>query len=54
MVLAGWTDGDWFGERVGINDFAAVALDEDGAELWRWQVKKRSADGRPEPACGAK
>lgn len=39
IVLAGWTDGDWFGERTGFADAAAVALDEDGVELWRWQVK---------------
>lgn len=51
IVLAGWTDGDWEGELVGTLDFAALALDEDGAELWRWQV--RNACGRPWPACGA-
>lgn len=39
IVLAGWTSGDWFGEVAGETDFAAVALDEDGVELWRWQVK---------------
>lgn len=39
IVLAGWTDGDWFGEVTGDFDFAALALDEDGVELWRWQVK---------------
>lgn len=38
IVLAGRTQGDWGGELVGTTDFAAVALDEDGAELWRWQV----------------
>lgn len=38
IVLAGVTDGNWDGELVGTTDFAAVALDEDGAELWRYQV----------------
>lgn len=38
IVLAGYTNGDWAGEMVGQTDFASVALDEDGAELWRWQV----------------
>lgn len=38
IILAGYTDGDWDGEVVGLSDFAAVALDEDGVELWRWQV----------------
>ncbi len=40
IVLAGSTTGAWdeAGEKVGIRDFAAVALDEDGQELWRWQV----------------
>lgn len=38
IVLAGTTSGEWDGELAGILDFAAVALDEDGVELWRWQV----------------
>ena len=39
IVLGGRTSGDWYGEVNGIDmDFAAVALDEDGTELWRWQV----------------
>lgn len=38
IVLGGSTTGDWDRELVGNSDFAAVALDEDGVELWRWQV----------------
>ena len=41
VVLAGhtygnWTDGAHGGEEDA--DFAAVKLDVDGNELWRWQV----------------
>lgn len=45
IVLAGVTTGDWFGDVAGSADFAAVALDEDGQELWRWQV---NVGGRPD------
>lgn len=45
IVLAGLTDGDWAGGPVGITDFAAVALDEDGEELWRYQVCEHRAPG---------
>lgn len=40
VVLAGYTDGRWHAELSleAITAFVAVALDEDGAELWRWQV----------------
>lgn len=40
VVLGGSTDGGWYGELSpeATRDFMAVALDEDGAELWRWQV----------------
>lgn len=41
IVLAGYTTGDWDGAAAGITDFAAVAVDEDGEELWRWQVRLR-------------
>lgn len=37
IVLGGITDGDWDGDLSGIVDICAVALDEDGEELWRWQ-----------------
>ncbi len=42
VVLVGATTGAWDGVKTGINDFAAVALDEDGLELWRWQVGGRN------------
>lgn len=45
VVLAGGTDGAWHRNISSVNasmDFMAVALDEDGAELWRWQVRLRS------------
>ena len=41
-MLAGTTSGVWDDQRIGINDFAAVALDEDGLELWRYQVCGRA------------
>lgn len=46
IVLAGIADGDWDGGPVGENDFAVVALDEDGEELWRYQVCEHAA-----PSC---
>ena len=40
IVLAGVTEGSWQGAHLGgTNDFAAVKLDADGVEVWRWQVK---------------
>lgn len=38
IVIGGYTSGDWDGEMIGYFDFVAVALDEYGTELWRWQV----------------
>ena len=38
IVLAGYSCGNWSGISVGRADFAAVRLDADGNELWRWQV----------------
>lgn len=39
VVLAGSTEGSWDGERAGdVSDFAAVKLNADGEEVWRWQV----------------
>lgn len=39
VVMAGYTSGDWDGEvHAGGDDFAAVKLDADGNEVWRWQV----------------
>lgn len=34
----GHTKGDWSGTNAGNADFAAVNLDADGAEVWRYQV----------------
>ncbi|CAN0451410.1 unnamed protein product, partial [Laminaria digitata] len=39
IVAAGSTDGNWNGTNVGGGtQFAAVKIDSDGTELWRWQV----------------
>lgn len=38
VVLAGYTLGVWGFESSGDADFAAVKLDENGIEVWRWQV----------------
>lgn len=41
FVLAGYTTGVWSGEAsAGGEDFAAVKLDADGVEVWRWQVRE--------------
>lgn len=39
IVLSGHTFGDFGGTQVGSYDAAAVKLDTDGGELWRYQVK---------------
>lgn len=39
MVLAGSSKGVWNGINYGGQDFAAVKIDSDGTEIWRWQVK---------------
>lgn len=39
MILAGESWGAWNGRHYGGVDFAAVKLDSDGSEIWRWQVK---------------
>ena len=37
------TNGHWGGSlRVGADDFAAVKLDANGTEIWRWQVSQAS------------
>lgn len=39
--MCGHTVGDFAGAHVApadSSDYIAVALDEDGVELWRWQV----------------
>ncbi|CAM9931836.1 unnamed protein product, partial [Ascophyllum nodosum] len=37
VVVAGYTAGSWACANLGEVDFAAVKLDKDGKELWRWQ-----------------
>lgn len=44
-MIGGTTDGDWDGELTGYADFFSVALDEDGSELWRFQVRVRACIG---------
>lgn len=38
VVLAGDTTNSWAGESAGGIDLAAVKVDADGKEVWRWQV----------------
>lgn len=38
IVFAGNSHGDWSGKSSSGDEFAAVELDLDGVELWRWQV----------------
>lgn len=42
IILGGYTAGTWSGSNAGgdagEDDFAVVALDADGKEMWRWQV----------------
>lgn len=45
FILAGSTDGDWGTVSSGGHDFAAVKLDADGNELWRWQVREDFLEG---------
>ena len=40
ILVAFRTDGDWDGVNVGRDDFAAVKLDANGTEIWRWQVSQ--------------
>lgn len=39
-VLSGRCEGYWNTASAGALDFAAVKLDADGNELWRWQVRE--------------
>lgn len=40
IVLAGMAKGVWNGTHVGeYSDFAAVKLDANGNEMWKWQVR---------------
>lgn len=38
IVLVGATSGDWAGATAGETDFAAVKVDSNGKEVWRWQA----------------
>lgn len=38
FVFAGFTQGSWDGTLAGVADMAAVKLDAEGNELWRYQV----------------
>lgn len=40
VYMVGNTQGEWAKAHSGDSDFAAVKLDEDGRELWRWQVSR--------------
>ena len=38
VIIAGHTKSGWSHASAGKSDFAAVKLDNNGKELWRWQV----------------
>lgn len=38
VLLAGSTTGNWDGDNHGMKDFAAVKVNSDSNEGWRWQV----------------
>lgn len=38
VMLAGRTSVDWSGTNAGEYDFAAVKVDGDGQEIWRWKA----------------
>lgn len=40
VVLVGSTEGEWFDENQGSKDFAAVKLDIEGVEEWRYQARR--------------
>lgn len=42
ILLAGYTADTFDGANTGGLDFAAVKLDRDGNEMWRWQVRQSS------------
>lgn len=45
-VLAGWTNGTWAELSDDSFDVAAIKLDADGAEIWRYQVLTNSRTRR--------
>lgn len=42
IFLAGDTVGSWSGVNAGDLDFLVVKLDDDGKEMWRWQVRLKT------------
>lgn len=47
LLLSGYTTGDWGGESAGLADFAAVKLDSNSNEDWRWQVIRKESGRLP-------
>lgn len=45
LLLVGSTTGDWDGVSAGEDDFAAVKLDSESDEDWRWQVRNGNGAG---------
>lgn len=45
LILAGYTSGYWSDANQGDFDFAAVKLDADFDEEWRWQVREERGLG---------
>lgn len=47
IILAGYTSGTWVGtrgtEEDGVQNFAAMAVNEEGLQLWSYQVKESGA-----------
>lgn len=55
VFLAGSTNGSWDGPNNGSYVFAAVKLNVNGIEVWRWQVRRpipASATPAREPCLG--
>lgn len=48
VVLAGYSSGNWSGIAPGRAEVAAVKLDANANELWRWQVfESKNVDSWP-------
>lgn len=43
VVLVGYTEGRFANQSIGEGDFAAVKIDSDGHEVWRWQASSNNA-----------
>lgn len=55
VVLVGSTNGSWGSPNDGSYVFAAVKLDVNGSEAWRWQVSRKFLAGATptrEPCLG--